>query len=193
MNKLVKRFLLGDLWDFGKNESWFSDMAANGLHLQSVGNWLATFENGKPKKAKYRIEILEESPTHEQLEEYKENGWELITNRQIYYIFSSPEELNAPELHTDPIEHSFTFKIINKQIKKNTIVISIAVLLILSLIFYLFIFDDEPYLNLIRRSSINTIILAIGYIYALFKSVRGYISVKKIKDSLNMPIKMILN
>jgi hypothetical protein len=36
MSKSVRRFLLGNLWDFGKNESWFSDMALKG-HLGMTG------------------------------------------------------------------------------------------------------------------------------------------------------------
>ena len=55
MSKLVRRFKLGQLWEYGKNESWFSDMALKGLHLHSVGNLFVTFEKGMPKKTKYRI------------------------------------------------------------------------------------------------------------------------------------------
>lgn len=184
MSKLVKRFNLADLWEYGKNESWFSDMAARGLHLKSFGKYLVTFEKGQPKKTKYRIEILEESPSQEQLDLYKDYGWELVTNKKIFYIFSSPEELNAPELQTDPMEQSFTFKMIKKELKKNSIVISLGVLIMLALVCFQFFFDSEPYLNLIRRSTITTIMLTIGYIYMLFESIRGYCVVKKIKDSL---------
>ena len=184
MSKLVRKFQLGDLWEYGKNESWFSDMAAKGLHMQSIGNWLVTFEKGEPKKIKYRIEILEESPTDEQLSIYKEYGWDLVTNKQIFYIFSSPEELNAPELQTDPMEQSFIFKTIKKQLKKSAIIINVAVLFMLVFMYIQLFFDSEPYLNLIRRSTITTIMLTIGYIYMLFESIRGYFTVKKIKDSL---------
>lgn len=184
MSKLVRRFMLGDLWDYGKNESWYSYMAAKGLHLQSVGDWLVTFEKGEPKNTKYRIEILEEVPTLEQLDLYKECGWELVTNKKIFYIFSSPEELNAPELQTDHMEQSFTFKMIKKQLKKSTLIINVAVLFMLAFIYIQFFLNSEPYLNIIRRSSITTIMLTIAYIYMLFESVRGYFAVKKIKDSL---------
>lgn len=184
MSKLVRKFNLGNLWEYGKNESWYSDMAARGLHLQSIGDWLVTFEKSVPKKTKYRIEILEETPNQEQLSMYKEYGWELVTNKKIFYIFSSPEKLNAPELQTDPMEQSFTFKMIKRELKKNLIIISIAVLSMLALIYFQFILDSEPYLNLIRRSTITTIMLTTGYIYMLFESIRGYYVVKKIKDSL---------
>lgn len=188
MSKLVRRFKLGQLWEYGKNESWYSDMALKGLHLQSVGNFLVTFEKGEPKKTKYRIEILEESPTQEQLDLYKEYGWELAASNQIFYIFSSPEELNAPELHTDPMEQSFTFKMLNKQLKKNMILITILFLSFSSQIFNQFFLQDEPYLFLITRRSFTYIMVVIPYMYVLYKSIRGYFAIKNIKNSLLMGI-----
>jgi hypothetical protein len=188
MSKFAYRFLLSDLWEFGKNESWFSYMAAKGMHLQNVGNWLVTFEKGEPKNTRYRIEILEENPTLEQLNVYKECGWQLVMNKQIFYIFSSPEELNSTELHTDPMEQSFTFKMLDKQIKKSTTVIVIAVILALALLLAHLFLDSEPYLNLIRRSSFTTITMTIAYIYILCTAIQGYFSVKKIKNSLFMGI-----
>ena len=191
MSKLVRRFKLGNLWECGKNESWFSDMALKGLHLQSVGNLLVTFEKEEPKKTKYRIEILEESPSQDQLDLYKEYGWELVANNQIFYIFSSPEELNAPELHTDPMEQSCTLKMLNKQLKKNMVLISILFLSFLSTIFNHFFSQDEIYLILIRQRSFAFIMLAIPYMYVVFESIRGYFVIKKIKNSLliGIPIK----
>ncbi|HHZ01917.1 MAG TPA: DUF2812 domain-containing protein [Tissierellia bacterium] len=184
MNKLRYRFQLSDLWELGKNESWFEHMASKGLHIKSIGKWLVTFEKGEPQNTRYRIDILYQPPTQEQLDVYKECGWELTTNKDIFYIFSSPENSNAPELHTDPMEQGFTFDLLNKEIKKNTIIFSIAAILVLSILFYVFFFDKEPYLNLIRRSSFNLIAMAIGYTYVLFASIRSFIAVKRIKNSL---------
>lgn len=188
MSKFAYRFLLSDLWEFGKNESWFSHMAAKGMHLQNVGSWLVAFEKGEPKNTRYRIEILEESPTQEQLNVYKECGWQLVTSKQIFYIFSSPEELNSTELHTDPIEQSFTFEMLDKQIKKSTTVIVATVILALALLLAHLFLDSEPYLNLIRRSSFTIITMTIAYIYILYTSIQGYFSVRKTKNSLFMGI-----
>ena len=57
--KIVNRFRLGELWEIGKNKSWFAHMAEKSFHLQGIGNYLVTFEKGEPKKPKYIIEILE--------------------------------------------------------------------------------------------------------------------------------------
>jgi hypothetical protein len=163
-------------------------LAEKGLHLQSIGNYLVTFEKGDPKKTKYRIEILEESPSQEQLEVYKEWGWELVTNKQIFYIFSSPENSNSTELHIDPMEQSFAFKMISKQIKKNMIVVSIAALLIIAIIAYSIYIEDELYLNLISRNSFTSLMIGIGYIFVCYETMRNYLTVKKIKNSLHKGI-----
>ncbi len=183
--KVVNRFRLGELWEIGKNESWFTHMADKGFHLQGIGNYLVTFEKGEPKKTKYRIEILQESPSQEQLEVYKAWGWELVTNKHIFYIFSSPENSNSTELHADPMEQSFAFKMISKQIKKNMIVASIAALSIIAIIAYSIYIEDEPYLNLIRRNSFTSLMIGIGYIFVFYEAIRCYLAVKKIKNSLH--------
>lgn len=186
MSKLVRRFNFVDMWDYGKNESWYSDMALKGLHLQDIGNFLVTFEKGQPKKTKYRIEILEDNPSQEQLDLYKEYGWELVTNKKIFYVFSSPQEDNAPELHTDPMEQSFTFKMIDKQLKTNMTSISIIFLSFIASIFNQFFLQDQPYLFLIRQSSLNLMMLMVPYMYVFIKSISGYITVKKTKNALLM-------
>ena len=187
MSKSVKKFMPGDLWDFGKNESWFSDMALKGLHLQSIGSWFAVFEKGQPQKTKYRIEVLEESPSQEQLELYREWGWDLVANKQMFYVFSSPEELNAPELQTDPMEQGFTFKMIDRQLKKNMIAISLLFLSFLLSQFHLS-FQDEPYLFLIKQRAFTLVAIVVPYIYIFIESIRGYLAVKKTRDSLLMGI-----
>ena len=39
---------------------------------------------------------------------YMESGWEYVTGFGQFNVFSSPTELNAPELHTDSAEQSHT-------------------------------------------------------------------------------------
>ena len=187
MSKSIRRFLLGNLWDFGKNESWFSDMALKGMHLQSIGSWFVVFEKGEPKKTRYRIEILEEGPSHEQVELYKEYGWDLVADKQIFCVFSSPEELNAPELQTDPMELGFTFRMIDKQLKKNMILISILFITFLFSQLQLF-FHDEPYLFFIKQRAFTIIMIILPYMYVFIESIRGYITVKKTRNSLLMGI-----
>lgn len=57
MTKIVHKMLLGDLWRIGEYESWFSDMAREGLHLKKTGYLFAYFEKGEPEDIRYRIEF----------------------------------------------------------------------------------------------------------------------------------------
>ena len=185
MSKSVYRFRMGELWEVGKNESYFTYMAEKGFHLQSIGGYLMAFEKGQPKKTKYRIEILEEEPSPEQIEIYNECGWELVTSRHIFYIFSSSENLNSIEIHTDPMEQSFVFKMINKQIKKNMIAISFIIISMAALLIYRLHLGGVTYLNLTRESSLSIVIIGILYFYIIYESIRSYIVVKKVKNSLH--------
>ncbi|ATW23513.1 DUF2812 domain-containing protein [Candidatus Formimonas warabiya] len=53
MSKTVRRFMQDDIWNLGRNESWFSDMAKKGLHLRRIGLFFATFEKAEPQKTKF--------------------------------------------------------------------------------------------------------------------------------------------
>ena len=55
---ILKRSYLGE-WKIGENESWFSDMSAEGLHLTgfSYSGESARFERGEPERHKYRVDF----------------------------------------------------------------------------------------------------------------------------------------
>lgn len=51
-------------WDFEKEEKWLNEMSAKGMQLVGVGIFKYIFEEGNPGEYFYRIELLEELPTH---------------------------------------------------------------------------------------------------------------------------------
>ena len=55
LSKIVRKWRPDDYWRIGEHESWFQDMALEGLHLKDIGYRMAKFEKGEPKKTKYRI------------------------------------------------------------------------------------------------------------------------------------------
>ncbi len=184
MSKIVKKFPIDDLWNIGKSESWYSDMAAEGLHLKGFSRLFVKFEKGEPAKTKYRIDILYKKPSVEQLSVYKEYGWDFVANTGVFYIFSSPDHSNSPELHTDLTEQSFTLDNLNRLLKKNMIVITVAIILMLGMILGLFFFKEEPYLFFINGSFIAPFIFVIVYLFTLYSTMRNYIYVKRIKTDL---------
>ncbi|MEG0308784.1 MAG: DUF2812 domain-containing protein [Clostridium sp.] len=194
MKKLIKKLKPCDFWRIGETESWFTDMAAKGLHLQSIGPRFAKFEKSQSKRMKYRIEIAlnKDHITGEQIQSYRECGWEYVTYyKQIttfipnkFYIFSSPEELNAPEIHTDPVEQSYTLKYLNKQLLINALLALLWVILFVGLMFSPFILGDDPYLSVMNYPLYLFLFIAISELYFLTKSVVGFLSIRSLKKSL---------
>jgi len=54
----VRKYRFLDEHRIGESESWFADMAARGLHLNSIGTLFAHFEQGESERMHYRIDFL---------------------------------------------------------------------------------------------------------------------------------------
>lgn len=184
MSKIIRRFLLDDSWSIGKNECWYTDMAAQGFHLKKIGRVCATFEKGEPKKIKYRIDVLGKGPTGEQLEVYKSCGWDFVTSTRDFSIFSSPEDSNSPELHTDPEEQGYTLLELDKRLKNNLFIISIAMLLLFGILFSIFFLEKRPYLSMIEGPLFQQILFSVIELYVFYTAIRNYIILHKLRKSL---------
>lgn len=109
MNKTVYKLRPSDYWRIGEHESWFADMAAKGFQLKKMGLQFVQFIKGEPKEMKYRMDVsINKKISPELIQMYAESGWDYVTSNNFFHVFSSPVELNAPELHTDPAEQSYT-------------------------------------------------------------------------------------
>lgn len=185
MGKIVKKILLDDDWSIAKNESWFSDMAAKGYHLKEFGKIFAHFKKGKPQNKKYRIDILKEKPSREQLELYQDCGWDFVTSRREFFIFSSPENLNSLEIHTDPIEQSFTLNDINRRLRNIVIILSILMIAFFCMVFSLFFFQRGVYLSIVEGETVQIGLVILVELYAFYVLIRNYRSVRNLRKSLS--------
>jgi len=184
MGKLVKRLMLDDIYAIGRNESWFSDMAKKGLHLKKLGRMFVYFEKGESKKTKYRIDIIKEKPSQEQLDVYHDCGWDIVTNSGDFHIFSADEKSCTTELHTDPVEQGFSLSELNKRLKVNTIIISFAMLLFFGMIFSIYFFNDEPFLYMIKGQFVQQMLLVVVELYVFYSVIRNYAAISSLKKSL---------
>ena len=112
MGKFVRRIRFLSEWHIGETESWLTDMASQGLHLESFGKIFAHFERGEPEDVRYRVDYTntEYVFTIAQREFYAASGWEYVCELGNVRIFRSPEALNAPEIHSDTAEQSFSLR-----------------------------------------------------------------------------------
>lgn len=185
LSKIVRKLRPVDYWKIGENESWFQDMALKGLHLKKGGKLIATFEKDEPEDIRYRIDIYQgENTDKEQKEFYAESGWDFVTDYNEFNVYKSPTKLNAPEIHTDPIEQAYTLKTIENKIVGLLGIFIIAPITFLIML-YLMIFKDSTfsYGILDGGSLLIPLILLVG-LRGLYDNGRSFLEIRKLRTEL---------
>jgi len=187
VNKVKNMLRPSDFWHIGEHESWFSDMAQEGLHLKKVGIQFVKFRKGKPKQMKYRIDVSQgEKIADEQKEMYSESGWDYVTSYGEFNVFSSSVKANAPELHTDPAEQAFTLKRLDKKFAKNAILIAIAAALGIVMMVAVWFHHSALYLTLVEGIIIQQATLIIIELYVVYNSLQAAISIRALRKTLSL-------
>ncbi|MTI56633.1 DUF2812 domain-containing protein [Geosporobacter ferrireducens] len=185
MNKIIRKLRPSDYWRIGEHESWFTDMAAEGLHLKKMGTHFAQFVKGEPKKMRYRIDVSSNKKiTLEQKQMYAESGWDYVASYGDFNVFSSPAELNAPELHTDPAEQSYTMKKLGKKLLVNALIVVTSVIIMIGMLSAILFLDGTPVLALVKGTIIPQIILTIVMLYLAYTSLQAAISIRNLQKTL---------
>lgn len=116
-------------YDIPAMESWLEDMAAKGLHLAPDGFFMgfATFEEGPPRREKFRLEATatqkglfsnEYEPDDDAVQLHRQMGWTYRARRDQFHIYSSSDP-NAPELNTDPQVQSLSIAALSKFLRSS--------------------------------------------------------------------------
>ena len=185
MSKTVLKLRPHDYWRIGEHESWFTDMASKGLHLKKIGPYFARFEKGPSQKMKYRIEVSKgKTISDEQIDAYEEAGWQYITSFQRFHVFASPVELNAVELHTDPVEQAFTLDNLNQQLILNTIFTVIASLFSIGMTWAIWFLDGTPLLQLVKGGNLVLALLQLYLMSIAIATLRAAISINRLRRNL---------
>lgn len=185
MNKTVYKLRPSDYWRIGEHESWFADMAANGFHLKKMRLQFVQFVKGEPKKMRYRIDVsINKKITPEQIQMYAESGWDYVTSYNFFHVFSSPVELNAPELHTDPAEQSYTLKELDKKLAMNAGIVAVAMTLMIVMLSAIWFLDETPTLVLVEGIAIQQTILTIFIGFSAYTSLQAAISIRALRKDL---------
>ena len=116
-------------YDIPGMESWLEDLAAKGLHLSKDGFFglLTSFEEGPPRKERFRLEPTdrrgglfseEYDPEGEQIQLLHQMGWAYRARRGQFHIYSS-DDPGAPELNTDPQVQAVTMSALTQFLRKK--------------------------------------------------------------------------
>jgi hypothetical protein len=185
MSKTIHKLRPSDYWRIGEHESWFADMAAEGFHLKKMKIHRAQFAKGEPKKMRYRIDVsMKKKISPEQIQMYVESGWDYVTSYNYFHVFSSPVELNAPELHTDPAEQSYSLRELDKKLALNASIVVVAMILIFGMQMSLWFLDGTPTYILVEGSAIQQTILSIFFVYTAYTSLHAAISIRALRNAL---------
>ncbi|MBT2691753.1 DUF2812 domain-containing protein [Bacillus sp. ISL-55] len=185
MTKSVYKLRPSDYWRIGEHESWFADMAAQGLYLKKMGIHFAKFEKGEPKNMRYRIDVsINKKISAEQIEMYGQSGWDYVTSYGSFHVFSSPAELEAPELHTDPAEQSYTLRELNKQLVFNAFIVVIGLIFMVGLLASSWFLDGTPTLVILEGIMVQQTFLAIFIGYTAYTSLQAAFSIRDLRKRL---------
>ena len=100
----------------GEMEQFYARQAAKGWLLEKRGTWFSKFRRCEPQRLRYRVELaaarfLEGAALPEaQVELYVDCGWNLVTRQGMVYVFCAPEDSDAPEFYSDPVQQAATLK-----------------------------------------------------------------------------------
>lgn len=123
----------------GETEKFYGNMASKGWQLEKRGAFLSRFSKSAPIAARYRVEIrspkLLEDYTlpQEQVELYRECGWEYVTGHGAVHVFRAPEGSDAPEFYMDPAQQAQTYRALRQEYLMNLLLLPIIVVAVLAL------------------------------------------------------------
>jgi len=186
MDKIVRRRRYLDEWCIGETESWLSDMAAQGLHLESLGTVIVRFRRGEPEAVRYRVDFTntEHFLDEEQRELYAQSGWEYVCDQKNSRIFRSPEASNAPEIHTDSAEQAYTLKKLSRRLTINNAVNILMPLIGIGMISIIFKFFGISILRFVEGTMMNSLIIYLIHPYLMSAQIQGAGSIRKLVRSM---------
>lgn len=188
----VKKLMPVDVYDIAAAESYFKDMAQEGLFIKKIGIF-ACFEKGEPKKVTYRIEPMlkrQRRPDDEMLGFYKDAGWEYVfTIPDGFFVFISEDE-TPKELHTDPVIQSYTFKYLNRNLKLMFI---LWVLLFISVCFMIYaaFSSGHPALYFVEYGqTVYACLMVLYTVFTFYYIISRRVKLKRLTSSLGLGEKM---
>lgn len=101
----MKHIVRKAYWDFEKEEQWLNEMSARGMAMTDYSWCRYAFAEAPKGQYIYRIELLENLPTHPESVAYlrflEENGVEVVATYMRWVYLRKPAAEGAFDLYTD--------------------------------------------------------------------------------------------
>lgn len=169
--KHVYRLTPVSSYDAEELESWLGDMALRGLHLVKFRPLFCTFAQGPARQTRYRLEPcirwLDDAPPQAMLELYQDYGWELADTVGTELLIFSTGDPDAPEPHSDPELQSLQWKKLYRRARRNAVLDTVLVLVILVLSLAALFAGGTPILNLLTTAALPLLLAMIIFAVSL--------------------------
>lgn len=101
----MKYIVRKGFWDYEKEERWLNEMSAKGMALTDYSWCRYVFEETAPSQYTYRIDLLQNEPTHPEGVAYirflEESGIECVSTYKLWIYLRKKTSEGPFELYTD--------------------------------------------------------------------------------------------
>lgn len=187
---MEKRIIPVNLYDTVTMEQWLSQMAEEGLMLDSFSGKKAVFQDEYCQKIKYRlipIEDEEEKPSSEMKELFEESGWKYVaTLEKVFYIFSNDAEYPKPVPFAKEEERRI-YEDIKKKKRNNMILSTLAFVFLGGLQLWLFYLKLDDYIvgRDVDTSYVYFLAMVLN-VMAAIREYRAYVLINRKLESIEL-------
>ena len=165
MRNTVYKLIPVDFVDIDRFEGWAEDMARRGLYLHHLTPFLfAAFQRGEPAPVRYRLEPRGSFWSRESQNYCRSLGWAFVCQVGRWFDLYRNDDPEAPELHTDPVVHSYALDRISRSLRILTAVLVLCLVGELAALLLPYLLSDAPVLLLLNASSISTLSMLVLFL-----------------------------
>ena len=165
MRNTVYKLIPVDFVDIGRFEGWAEDMARRGLYLHHLTPFLfAAFQRGEPAPVRYRLEPRGSFWSRESQNYCRSLGWEFVFHVGRWFDLYRNDDPEAPELHTDPVVHSYALDRISRSLRILTAVLVLCFVGELAALLLPYLLSETPVLLLLDVSGISTLSMLVLFL-----------------------------
>ena len=165
MRNTVYKLIPVDFVDVDRFEGWAEDMARRGLYLHHLTPFLfAAFQRGEPAPVRYRLEPRGSFWSRESQNYCRSLGWEFVCQVGRWFDLYRNDDPEAPELHTDPVVHSYALDRISRSLRILTAVLVLCFVGELAALLLPYLLSDAPVLLLLDVSVIATLSILVLFL-----------------------------
>ena len=182
MRNTVYKLIPVDFVDVDRFEGWAEDMARRGLYLHHLTPFLfAAFQRGEPAPVRYRLEPRGSFWSRESQNYCRSLGWEFVFHVGRWFDLYRNDDPEAPELHTDPVVHSYALDRISRSLRILTAVLVLCFVGELAVLLLPYLLSDAPVLLLLDVSGISTlsILVLLLLLWVEFRSLGSFFRLRR--------------